>query len=165
MIEEKLTSIFYLTLNTYIIVCMHNYKYSIIVCIRNYNYSNKFMFAQVKMTQKSIKIFTNESFFEPPKKIYPTNKTDFYHFDDIWSLDISDWKDYGPENNRGYRYVLVVTENFSKKGWTIPLKNESTQTKTDSFQNVITTSKRKPILIGTDRGKIFFQQYFPKVPK
>ena len=53
------------------------------------------------MTQKSIKLFINEIYSKPPKKNYPTNKTDVYHIDDIWSLDILDLKDYDPENNTG----------------------------------------------------------------
>ena len=32
-------------------------------------------------------------------------------------------KDYGPENHKNYRYVLVNIDNFSKFVWTIPLKN------------------------------------------
>ena len=32
----------------------------------------------------------------------------------IWSLDILDFKDYGPAKIRGYRYVLVVIEDFIK---------------------------------------------------
>ena len=30
------------------------------------------------------------------------HKTDVYYFDDIWSLDILDFKDYGAENDRNY---------------------------------------------------------------
>ena len=36
---------------------------------------------------------------------YPTNKTDVYLIDDIWCLVILDLKDYGPENNRNYRFL------------------------------------------------------------
>ena len=68
------------------------------------------------MSQKHIKIFINEIYSKGPRKSYPTNKTDVYHIDDIWSLDILDLKDYGPGNNRGYRYVLVTIDNFSKYG-------------------------------------------------
>ena len=60
------------------------------------------------MTQKNIEIFRNEIYSKPPQKNYTTNKTDVYHIDDNWILDILDLKDYGPENNRGYRYVLVI---------------------------------------------------------
>ena len=111
------------------------------------------------MTQKNIKIFINEIYSKPPKKNYITNKTDVYHIDYIWSLDILDLKDYGPENNRGYRYVLVVIDNFSKFGWTIPLKNKNAQKK-DSFENIIINSKRKPNLIESDRGKEFYNNIF-----
>ena len=54
------------------------------------------------MPQKTIDVSINEIYSKPPKKNYATNKTVVYHIDDIWSLDILDLKDYGPENNRGY---------------------------------------------------------------
>ena len=111
------------------------------------------------MTQKNIKIFINEIYSRPPKKNYPTNKRDVYHIDDIWSLDILDLKDYGPKNNKGYRYVLVVIDNFSKFGWTVPLKNKNAQTIKDSFENILINSKRKPNIIETDRGKHFFSRF------
>ena len=107
------------------------------------------------MTQKNIKIFINEIYSKPPKRNYATNKTDVYFIDDIWSLDILDLKDYGPENNRGYRYVLVIIDKFSKFGWTIPIKNKNAQTIKDSFENILISSKRKPNLIESDRGKEF----------
>ena len=112
------------------------------------------------MTQKNIEIFINEIYSKPPKRNYPTNKTNFYHIDDVWSLDILDLKDYGPENNRRYRYVLVVIDNFSKFGWTIPLKNKNAQTIKDSFENILISSKRKPNLIESDRGKYFYNNIF-----
>ena len=112
------------------------------------------------MTQKNIKIFINEIYSKPPKKNYPTNKTDVYQIDDIWSLDVLDLKDYGPENNRGYRYVLVTRDNFSKYGWAVPLKNKNAQTIKDSFENILINSKRKPNLIESDRGKEFYNNIF-----
>ena len=115
---------------------------------------------KIKMTQKNIKIFINEIYSKPPKKNYPTNKTDVYHIDDIWSLDILDLKEYGPENNRGYRYVLVTIDNFSKYGWTIPINNKNAMTTKDSFENILIGSKRKPNLIESDRGKEFYNNIF-----
>ena len=112
------------------------------------------------MTQKNIKLFINEIYSKPPKKNYITNKTDVYYIDDIWSLDILDLKDYGPENNRGYRYVLVIIDNFSKFGWTIPLKNKNAQTIKDSFENILMSSKRKPNLIESDRCKEIYNNIF-----
>ena len=112
------------------------------------------------MTQKNIKIFINEIYSKGSKKNYATNKTDVYHIDDVWSLDISDLIDYGPENNRGYRYVLVTIDNFSKFVWTTPLKKKNAQLFKDSFENILISSERKPNLIETDRGKEFYNNIF-----
>ena len=112
------------------------------------------------MTQKNIKIFTNEIYSKPPRKYSPTNKTNGYFIDDIWSLDILDLKDYGPENNRGYRYVPVAIDNFSKFGWTTPLKNKNAITIKDSFKNIWISSKRKPNLFESDRGQEFYNNIF-----
>ena len=112
------------------------------------------------MSQKNFKIFINEIYSNGPKKNHTTNKTDVYHIDDIWSLDILDLKDYGPENIRGYRYVLVIIDNFSKFGWTVSLNNKNVQTIKDSFENNLIKSKRKPNLIESDRGKEFYNNIF-----
>ena len=112
------------------------------------------------MSQKNIKIFINEIYSKPPKRNCATNKTDIYYIDDIWSLDILDLYDYGPKNNRGHRYVLVVIDNFSKYAWTIPLKNKNAITIKDSFENILLSSKRKPNLFETDRGKEFYNNIF-----
>ena len=112
------------------------------------------------MTQKNIKIFINEIYSKGPKKYYPTNKTNVHQIDDVWSLDILDLKDYVPENNRGYRYVLVTIDNFSKFGWTIPLKNKNAQTIKDSFENILISSKRKPNLLEGDRDRGFYNNIF-----
>ena len=66
------------------------------------------------MTQRNLKIFVDEIYSKPSKKKYITNKTDVYRIDDIRSLDILDFKGYSPRNNRGYRHVLVIIDNFSK---------------------------------------------------
>ena len=112
------------------------------------------------MTQKNNKIFINEIYSKGPKRNYATNKTDVYHIDDTWSLDILDLKDYGPKNNRGYRYVLVIIDNFSKFGWTVPLKNKNAQTTKNSFENILISSKRRPNFIESDRGKEFHNNIF-----
>ena len=115
------------------------------------------------MVQKTIKNLTIENYSKPPKKNYATNKIDVYHITDIWIFDILVLKDYGPENNRGYRYVLVIINNFSKFGRTVPCKNKNAQTIKDSFENILINSlnsKRKPNLIETDRGKDFYNNVF-----
>ena len=108
------------------------------------------------MSKKDLtKIFIDEIYSNPPKKNYLTNKTIVKHIDDTWSLDLLDMIDYGTKNNNGFRYILVVIDNFSKFGWTTPLKNKYAQAILDEFSKIIKTSNRKPNLIESDDGKEF----------
>ena len=112
------------------------------------------------MKKDLTKIFIDEVYSKPPKKNYPTNKITIKSFDDTWSSDSLDMNDYGPKNNRGYRYILVVVDNFSKFGWTIPLKNKFAQSITDAFSEIIKSSNRKPNLLETDDGKEYVNKIF-----
>ena len=107
-----------------------------------------------------IKIFIDEIYSKSPNKNYETNKTMIKSIDDTWSSDLLDMNDYGPKNNRGYRCILVVVDNFSKFGWTIPLKNKYAQSITDAFSQIIKTSRRNPKLLETDDGKEYVNKIF-----
>ena len=97
------------------------------------------------MSQKAIKLFINEIYSKPLKRNYATNRTNVYHIDDIWTLDILDFTDYAPENNRGHRYVLELIDIFSKFGWTKRLKSKNAKARKNSFEKIIISSKRKPV--------------------
>ena len=107
-----------------------------------------------------IKIFIDEIYSKAPKKNYPTNKIIYNHIDEIWSIDLADMIDYKISNNKGFRYIFLVIDNFSKYLWAIPLKNKYSQTITNEFANIITTSKRKPLKIESDRGAEFYNSIF-----
>ena len=112
------------------------------------------------MKKDLTKIFIDEIYSKPPKKNYPTNKTIIKSIDDTWSSDLLDMNDYVPKNNKGYRYILVVIDNFSKFGWTTPLKNKFSQSITDAFSEIIKSSNRKPNLLETDDGKEYVNKIF-----
>ena len=57
---------------------------------------------------------------------------------------------------RNFRYVLEVIDNFSKFGWTVPLKNKTAQTIKGSSENILASSKRNPDLAKTDRDRGFY---------
>ena len=106
------------------------------------------------------KIFIDEIYSKPPIKNYPTNKIIYDHIDEIWSIDLADMIDYKTSNNKGYRYIFIVIDNFSKYLWAIPLKNKYSQTITNEFSNILTTSKRKPLKLESDRGTEFYNSIF-----
>ena len=112
------------------------------------------------INKDKIKIFIDEIYSKPPKKNYPTNKVIYNHIDEIWSIDLADMIDYKISNNKGYRYIFIIIDNFSKYLWAIPLKNKYSQTITNEFSNILTTSKRKPLKLESDRGTEFYNSIF-----
>ena len=107
-----------------------------------------------------IKIFIDEIYCKAPKKNYPTNKIIYNHIDEIWSIDLADMIDYKISNNKGYRYIFIILDNYSKYLWGISLKNKYSQTITNEFSNILTTSKRKPLKIESDRGSEWYNSIF-----
>ena len=73
--------------------------------------------------------------------------------------------DYKTSNKKGFRYIFIVIDNFSKYLWTIPLKNKYSQTITNEFSNILTKSKRKPLKVESDRGTEFYNSVFQNLLK
>ena len=100
----------------------------------------------------NFKTFVDEVYPKPPKRNYPTNKKIFIHIDEIWSIDLADMIDYKFSNNKGFRYIFIIIDNFSKYVWAIPPKNKKSQTITQEFSNILTKSMRKLLETESDRG-------------
>ena len=106
------------------------------------------------------KIFIDEVYSTPPKKNYPTNKIIYNHIDEVWSIDLADMIDYKTSKNKGFRYIFIIIDNYSKYLWAIPLKNKYSQTITNEFSNILTKPKRKPLKLESDRGSEFYNSIF-----
>ena len=55
---------------------------------------------------------------------------------------------------------IKILDNFSKYGWTVPLKNKNAQTIKDSFENITKSSNRSPNLLEGDRDRGFYNSMF-----
>ena len=53
-----------------------------------------------------------------------------------------------------------MIDNYSKFGWTVPLKNKNSQTIKDFSDKKFISSKRSPYLMKTDRRKEFYNSFF-----
>ena len=75
------------------------------------------------MTKRDLtKIFIDEIYTFPLKKMYSTNQIIYIHIDDIWSIDLVDMIDYKISNNKRFRYTFIIIDIFSKYLWAIPLR-------------------------------------------
>ena len=63
-------------------------------------------------------------------------------------------------NNKGFRYILVIFDNFSKSLWAIPLKNKYSKTITNELSNILLTSKRSPLKLESYRGSEWCNSIF-----
>ena len=69
--------------------------------------------------------------------------------------------DYKISNNKGFRYIFIICDKFSKNLWAIPLKNKNNQTITnDEFSTTLTTSKRKQLKSEFDKVKEWYNGIF-----
>ena len=66
----------------------------------------------------------NEIYSKGPKRNYPTNKKIYNHIDETWSIDLADMIDYKISNNKGFRYIFIIIDNFSKYLRAIPIKKK-----------------------------------------
>jgi len=55
--------------------------------------------------------------------------------------------------------MLTVIDVFSKYAWSIPLKNKTGQTTSNTFKIIVNQSGRQPMFIWVDDGKEFYNKY------
>ena len=65
-------------------------------------------------------------------------------------------------HNNGFRYLLNVIDVFSKFVWSIPIKDKTGKTITESFDYIVKTSKRRPEKLWVDNGTEFYNKVFQK---
>ena len=71
--------------------------------------------------KKSWKEGPADKLHKPIKRNFPKRRVIARHVDDIWCSDLVDMQKLS-KWNRGYKYLLMVLDIFSKYGWVIPLK-------------------------------------------
>ena len=64
--------------------------------------------------------------------------------------------------NHGFRHILNVIDVFSKFVWSVPIKDKTGKTITNTFQSIFKTSKRKPNKLWVDNGSEFDSNVFKK---
>ena len=112
-----------------------------------------------------IKIFIDEIYSKEPMRNYPSNTIFYNHIDEIWSLDLADIVYYKISDNKGFRYMFIIIDNFAKYLWTITLKNRNSKTVTDIFSKILRTPKRSPIKLESDRGLEWYNSIFQNFSK
>lgn len=94
----------------------------------------------------------------PARKNFKRRHVIMKTIDDTWSSDLKDLSSYSKEN-KGYKFLLVVIDNFSKYTWVAPLKSKNAQDVTKAMENVLREG-RIPKNLWVDRGTEYYNSTF-----
>ena len=80
--------------------------------------------------------------------------------DEIWAADLVDMQYYSIAN-KGFKYILMIIDVFSKYGWAIPIKNKSGPEIVRAFTELWDNEgQNPPKFLWTDKGKEFDNELF-----
>ena len=90
------------------------------------------------------------------RKVYSAFKNN------IWGADLADMQLLS-KYNKGIRFLLCVTDIFSKYAWVVPIKDKKGISIVKAFQSILKQSNRKPNKIWVDKGSEFYNAYLKKL--
>ena len=94
---------------------------------------------------------------KPIKRKFKTRRVIANGIDEIWSSDLVEMQQFS-KWNKGYRYLLMTIDVFSKYGWIEPLKDKKGDTVTEAFKTIFKEG-RKPKFLWTDKGSEFYNKH------
>lgn len=103
-----------------------------------------------------------DELLKPVRKKFPRKKIKILGLDDMFQADLAVLTNL-ERYNRGYKYLLVVINSFSKFLFCEPLKSKSSLEVAQAFEKILKRSKYLPNLLCTDRGTEFYSSHFKAV--
>ena len=91
------------------------------------------------------------------KRKFPRRRVIAKGIDEIWAADLVEMQQFS-KWNKGYKYLLMVIDVFSKYGWIAPLKDKKGETVTKAFSEIFKEG-RKPEYLWTDKGSEFYNKH------
>ena len=92
---------------------------------------------------------------KPIRRKFQKRKVVAKTVDDIWTADLVEMQPFS-RFNKGYKYLLMVIDVFSKYGWIIPLKTKTGAAVTTAFKELF--KDKTPTRLWTDKGKEFYNK-------
>ena len=92
---------------------------------------------------------------KPIRRNFPKRRVIFHNVDDIWCSDLVDMQKLS-KWNKGYKYLLMVLDLFSKYGWIVPLKTKTGLEVSKAFENIF--KKGKPKKLWVNKGKEYYNK-------
>ena len=95
---------------------------------------------------------------KPVRKTFKKRRVFASGVDAIWAADLVEMQTFA-RKNKGYKYILMIIDVFSKFGWAVPLKTKTGIEVTAAFQHLWETPQSPPPQkLWTDKGKEFYNR-------
>ena len=101
---------------------------------------------------------------KPIRRKFQKRKVFAKTVDDIWTADLVEMAPLA-KFNKGYKYLLMIIDVFSKYGWIVPLKTKTGAAVAHAFKEVFHKSGRIPTRLWTDKGKEFYNKTMKELLK
>lgn len=99
---------------------------------------------------------------KPARKNFLRRSVILKGIDDLWQADLIDFRKI-KNYNKGFQYIMVIIDCFSKYVWALPIKMKTKSEVTQAFEKVMNNSCRYPNNLQTDMGTEFYNTSFKKL--
>lgn len=110
---------------------------------------------------ENIKEVVVDEIHKPARKNYKRRRTVVKGLNDLFQADLVEMQPYA-KFNKGYRYILVVINVFSKYVWTQPLKSKNANDVTLAMKKILDQTVI-PKNLQSDLGKEFYNTQFKQL--
>lgn len=101
----------------------------------------------------------------PARKNFKRRPFEMRGINDTFQIDLVEMIPFASEN-KGYKYLLMVIDTFSKYAWIKKLKNKTGKEVTKAMEEILKENpNRRPANIQSDLGKEFYNSHFQELMK
>ena len=108
--------------------------------------------------KNSIRGIVNE-LHSPARKNFPRRRVIVKSIRELFQSDLIDMSKYSRQN-KGFKFLLVVINVFTKFAWVQPLKSKSGNDVTLAMEKILQSIPYKPKFLHSDEGKEYFNAKF-----
>ena len=98
-----------------------------------------------------------EEVHAPARRRFPRRHVVVKGFDDLFQADLVEMQPFA-RMNKGYRYILMVIDAYSKYLWAVPIKDKTGEAVSAAMARVL--QERVPRNLQTDKGSEFYNPSF-----
>jgi transposase InsO family protein len=105
--------------------------------------------------KKALASIDSYSRFKPLRNNYPKMTTRSDDCDERWQCDLFNVTPFGPGDNDGFKFLLIVIDVFSRRLFVVPLYDKSSKEVAAALELLFMTHGKIPKTITTDQGAEF----------